>query len=230
VLFRSQQLLGNHGYGHLDLAITAEKAYIADIEKNELLLEQLMGQGDYRYYRYPFLSEGETKAKRDSVRAFLQENHYKIAEVTVDFFEYQWNDPYVRCLNRHKEEELRWLTDNYLQQAENALVIASLLSNQLYHREIKHVLLLHMNAFTAEMLDDLLTHYEQQGVTFISLGEALSDKAYQFNPDIARVRAYTFLNQVRLAYHLDNPKRVEELYDSFPEDKLNKLCQKIQSS
>ncbi|KTD53460.1 hypothetical protein Lsan_3870 [Legionella santicrucis] len=125
---------------------------------------------------------------------------------------------------------LRWLKNNYLLQAENALIIAQTLSNYLYQREITHVLLLHMNAFTAEMLDELLTRYEQNGVQFIGLEEALSDEVYDFNPDIAKERAYTFLNQVRLKRGLDNPNTVQKLYDSFPEEVLAKLCQENESN
>lgn len=94
----------------------------------------------------------------------------------------------------------------------------------LFNRDIKNVLLIHINSFTAEMLDDLLSNYERQGVKFISLPEALSDDIYQINPNIVRDRAYTFLNQMRLSKSLQNPDIVEKLYDSLPEDKLNKLC------
>lgn len=94
----------------------------------------------------------------------------------------------------------------------------------LYDRDIKHLLLIHINAFTAEMLDKLLTTYELHGVKFISLEEALSDSAYDSNPDIIGERSYTFLNQMRLSKKLSNPKIVQKLYNSFPEDKLSNLC------
>ncbi|MBX3710250.1 MAG: hypothetical protein KIT56_09880 [Gammaproteobacteria bacterium] len=87
-----------------------------------------------------------------------------------------------------------------------------------------NVLLIHINSFTVEMLDDLLTNYEKQGIKFISFPEALSDDVYQINPNIVRDRAYTFLNQIRLSKWLKNPDIVENLYDSLPEDELNQLC------
>lgn len=222
---QSGNFLGNHGYSHLDLAKTSSDEYIADIKKNEPVLTEFMVNQNFHYYRYPFLAEGETKEKRDVVRNYLEHNDYQIAQVTVDYFEYEWNAPYVRCKNQNNQKALNWLKENYLTQAENALTIASSLSQMLYKRDIKHILLIHINAFTAEMLDKLLTSYEQHGVKFISLEDALSDKAYTFNPDIARDRSYTFLNQMRLAKEMDNPKIVQELYDSFPEEKLALLCQ-----
>lgn len=221
---KAGHLLGNHGYSHLDLAKTNPEEYIEDIKKNESVLTELMVNQNFHYYRYPFLAEGETKKKRNAIREYLKHNNYQIAQVTVDFFEYEWNAPYVRCKNQNNQKALRWLKKNYLIQAENALTIASSLSQMLYKRDIKHILLIHINAFTAEMLDKLLTSYEQHGVKFISLEEALGEKAYIFNPDIAKERSYTFLNQMRLVRKLDNPKAVQELYESFPEEKLLVLC------
>jgi len=218
------QLLGNHTYQHLDLAKTSSDEYIKDISNNEILLSQLMIDKNYRYFRYPFLSEGNTQEKRDSVRHFLFNNGYKIVPVTIDFFEYEWNDPYVRCLNKHDKNSIEWLKKTYIEQANNALIISHSLSMMLFNRDIKNVLLIHMNSFTAEMLDELLTAYEKQNIKFIFLSETLSDDVYKINPNVVRERAYTFLNQVRLSRELKNPDIVEKLYESLPEDKLQKLC------
>src|SRR3990167_2759828 len=98
------------------------------------------------------------------------------------------------------------------------------LSMMLFNRDIKNVLLIHINLLTAEMLDELLTSYEKQNTQFISLPEALSDNVYEINPNIVRHRAYTFLNQVRLSRGLENPEIVKKLYASLPEEKLEKLC------
>lgn len=99
--------------------------------------------------------------------------------MTVDFFEYEWNDPYVRCLKKNDENSIAWLKNNYIEQANNALIISHELSTMLFKRDIKNVLLIHINSFTAEMLDELLNAYEKHNVKFISLSEALSDDVYQ---------------------------------------------------
>lgn len=222
---KAGQYLGNHTYDHLDLVKTDSDKYIGNIKMNEPILSKLMGNKDYRYFRYPYLSEGNTQERRDSVRQFLFKNGYKIAPVTTDFFEYEWNDPYARCSNNQDQKSIAWLKKSYLEQANNALIISHELSMMLFNRDIKNVLLIHMNAMDADMLDELLTAYEMQHVKFISLPEALSDDIYNINPDIVRDRAYTFLNQVRLAKGLKNPEIVEKLYASLPEDQLGKICQ-----
>ena len=87
------QLLGNHTYSHLDLVKTALPDYLEDISKNEPLLRETMGHRDFHYFRYPYLAEGDTAEKREGVRRFLADQHYRIAPVTVDFFAYQWIEP-----------------------------------------------------------------------------------------------------------------------------------------
>jgi hypothetical protein len=94
----------------------------------------------------------------------------------------------------------------------------------IYGRDIKNVLLIHINAFTTDKLDELLTVYENNGVKFISLGDALTDEIYAYNPNVVRDRTYTFLNQVELSKNLKNPEIVTKLYASLPEDKLSELC------
>jgi peptidoglycan/xylan/chitin deacetylase (PgdA/CDA1 family) len=151
------QLLGSHTYSHLDLAKVSSSEFITDIRKNEPLLKSDMGERNFHYFRYPYLSEGNTQEKRDTVRKFLFDNNYKISTVTVDFFEYEWNAPYVRCVAKNDVNAIAWLKTSYIEQALNALIISHELSMMLYKRDIKNVLLIHINAFTTEMLDELLT-------------------------------------------------------------------------
>lgn len=218
------QLLGNHTFSHLDLTKVSAGAYLTDIQKNEPYLISLMKNKRYQYFRYPFLAEGNTQEKRDAVRRYLFSHQYKIAEVTTDFFDYEWNDPYARCLRQHDTVSIQWLKTSYLEQAINALQVSHQLSELLFHRDIKNILLIHIGAFDATMLDSLLTAYEKQGVKFISLDGALQDNVYKINPNVIRDRTYTFLNQIRISKRLQNPIQVEKIYTNLPEDKLNNLC------
>jgi peptidoglycan/xylan/chitin deacetylase (PgdA/CDA1 family) len=217
-------LLGNHTFSHLDLGKVSADKFIKDIKNNDKALIKLMRDKNYKYFRYPFLSEGNTLKKRDDVRNYLFNNQYKIAEVTVDFFEYEWADPYIRCLIKKDKKSIKWLKTSYIKQSINALTISHALSMMLFNRDIKNILLIHINAMTASMLDELLTAYESHGVKFISLSHALNDEIYNINPNVAGDRTYTFLNQIRLSRGLKNPAIVTELYNSLPEEKLEKIC------
>src|SRR5215467_1292300 len=74
--------LGNHTYSHLDLKAVTVQQYEEDIAKNEPVLKRLMPDEDWHWFRYPYLSEGETLEKRDAIRSWLAEHGYRIAQVS----------------------------------------------------------------------------------------------------------------------------------------------------
>lgn len=180
----SGNLLGNHTYSHPDL----ESASVADFERNilenEPALQQYAGKSDWHYFRYPFLHEGETLEKRQAIQSYLKEHGYKTAEVSLDFEDYLWNDPYARCVATQRTDKVDALHDSYLAAADQYLSIDRSLARRLYGHEIPYVLLLHVTAFTAKMLPDLVAQLRERGFTFITLREALSDPAYTIDPAI----------------------------------------------
>lgn len=220
------QLLGNHTSSHLDVNRVGTMTFIADIEANEPILEQLMIFKNYKYFRYPYLSEGETLTKRDKIRQYLKKSHYQIAQVTTDFLDYEWNEPYIRCLALGDWASIQWLKKTYIEQSLNAIIISHELSTFMFNRDIKNILLLHFGVFDAFMLDELLTAYKEHDVHFIPLSEALNDPVYQLNPNVFEKRPYTFLNQIRLSRKLQNPEQVQALYNSLPEAQLERLCRR----
>lgn len=220
----SGQLLGNHTFDHVNLDKVSAADFIKQIQLNEPYLEKLMGKKDYHYFRYPYLYEGNTQEKRDKVRSYLLSHHYKIAQVTMDFQDYLWNNAYVRCLKKQDKQSIDWLKKSYIEQAMNSITVAHELSMATLHRDIKNILLLHIGVFDALMLDDLLTAYEKRGVKFISLSEALQDKAYDTNPDIVSENTGSFLEQIAHAKKSVVPMIVKKLMDDIPENKLHNLC------
>ena len=108
------QPLGNHTWAHLDLNKESAEEFGAEVLKNEPLLKSLMSSEDWHWLRYPFLHEGDTLEKRRAVRAWLFARGYKIAEVSMDFEDYLWNEPYARCVANHDEASIRKLHDSYL--------------------------------------------------------------------------------------------------------------------
>ena len=71
------------------------------------------GKHDWRWFRYPYLHEGDTLEKRRAVRAFLSTNGYRIAQTTLDFEDYLWNSAYARCWMRKDETSIQWLRESY---------------------------------------------------------------------------------------------------------------------
>ena len=61
--------LGNHGWSHKNLNDLSVEDYEREIARNEPALEALNGPRAAKWYRFPYLAEGDDPAKRLAVRA-----------------------------------------------------------------------------------------------------------------------------------------------------------------
>jgi peptidoglycan/xylan/chitin deacetylase (PgdA/CDA1 family) len=218
--------LANHSYSHMDLHASSVEDFQKDIMRNEKWLKDLNGSLDWRYFRYPYLREGDSLEKRNAVRQFLKKENYKTAQVTIDFEDWAWNNPYARCLNQNNKKELKDLKKYFLSETERVLERSVQITDGLFKRPVKHILLLHIGAFDAEVLDNLLRLYQEKGVKFISLSEALTDEIYQIDPQIAGRWGSELQYQILKSRKL-KPEDVGVRSSSdevSPEVKLEKVC------
>jgi len=165
--------LGDHGFSHFDLDSVAASTFIADLARNKPFVT-----GQPARFRYPFLHEGYDPAKRDAVRAALAQRHYRIAAVTLSFDDYAYNAPYVRCLAQHDQAAVAALEARYLAAARADAERARAITAATLHRDVPHVLLLHIGAFGAHMMPRLLALYRDMGFAFVPLDTAQADPFY----------------------------------------------------
>jgi peptidoglycan-N-acetylglucosamine deacetylase len=216
--------LGNHAFHHEDLHKVSLEDFKTAIEKNEPTLAALAGATDWKYFRYPFLHEGQTDEQRNGVRDYLKARGYQIAQVTVDFEDWSWNQPYTRCKDKGDGAAIAWLEKTFLQNASDVLDRSQALSKYLFKREIRHVLLLHIGGFDAHMLDRLLALYVQKGVEFISLKEALQEDIYAFDPGVTGPWGAEFPYQVLKARKLTLADAGMLPYKNYPDKELEGVC------
>ena len=217
--------LGNHVYSHPDLNKNSIEDFQTEILQNEPILKELSGAYNWKMFRYPYLHEGETLEKRNAIRKFLFANDYQIAQVTIDFEDWAWNDPYARCKNSDNSKAIKRLRKSFHEGARWSLTHAQKIAEGLYQRPIKHILLLHVGAFTTDQLDELLSYYKQQGVRFIPLSEALKDPIYAHDPKQADVRAAEFTYQVLRERGLTADQFDPRPKWIFPNKELQSICQ-----
>lgn len=215
------QPLGNHTLDHMSLNNNPLEAFEDNVAKNEATLRELMGEKDWHWFRYPYLDEGDTLEKRRAARAYLKGHGYQIAQVSIDFEDYAWNAPYARCSAKRDEKAIAWLKESYLKTAADYVKLGREMSQQLFHRDMKYVLLMHIGAFDAEMLPQLLAQLKRDGFKFITLEEAQKDPAYEIDPDITRKEGTILQEQIFDARHIAVPPHAEK-----PMKQLQELCKK----
>jgi peptidoglycan/xylan/chitin deacetylase (PgdA/CDA1 family) len=214
----SSNALGSHTWSHPALDKMSAKKYIANIAEDEPLLEKIDPLGDWHWFRYPYLEEGNTLAKREALRDDLFLHHYKIADVTLDFGDSLWNDVYARCAVHHDEAAMASLHDSYLATADEYITYSRTISQRLYGRDIPYVLLLHVGAFDAKMLPDLIALFRARGFQFVTLPQAESDPAYSVDPKIAYPGGGLLIELVAAARNVNTPDATE------PEAQLAAMC------
>lgn len=212
-------LIGNHTYSHLDFNQTSLAAYERDITRNEPMLKKYMDGEDWHWFRFPYLYEGATLEKREVLRTWLREHHYEIAEVTLDFQDYAWNEPYARCEIRHNAREVAHLKEMYLANAKEQIRVGRQRAHRVYGRDISYVMLLHDGAIEAVMLPKLLELLKQDGFQLVTLTEAESDPAYAIDAHAGVKGGGTMQEQMMAA------KKIDDLpFRDTPLKELDRMC------
>jgi peptidoglycan/xylan/chitin deacetylase (PgdA/CDA1 family) len=173
--------LGNHTFSHLDLHQTMLPDYEQDILRGAALTSALMQKKgmNLRYFRHPFLHTGRSLEIQQDLDNFLTSHGYHVAPVTIDNSDWIFARAYDRATYDDDKELRRRIARAYIPYMEHKFDYFEKQSVALFGAEIKQVLLLHANALNADHFDELARMMRQRGYAFITLDEALQDKAYR---------------------------------------------------
>jgi peptidoglycan/xylan/chitin deacetylase (PgdA/CDA1 family) len=211
--------LGSHTWSHISLTDNSAGAFEHEIALNEPALAEYAGSRDWHWFRYPFLWEGDTLEKRHAVRTYLKDHGYRVAQVSLDFEDYAWNDTYARCSAKGDSAAIAWLEQSYLATAQQYIALGREESVIVFGHEIPHVMLLHATAFTTRMLPRLVQQLGSEGFRFEALATVEQDPAYARDPDAALKYGGTLPDQFMDSRHLPYPR-----FAPKPFDKLKSLC------
>jgi peptidoglycan-N-acetylglucosamine deacetylase len=184
--------VGSHSYSHPDLGVTAAADYIRDIERNEDVIRPW--QTAPKYFRYPFLRQGDTVDKRDEVLTWLESHGIRVAPVSIDNDDYLFNQKLVDAKGKGETVDVR---APYLDHMIERSRYYDAKGRKIMGRPVKQVLLLHMNYLNSRYLDDLLERFKAEGWSFISLEDALADEVYRLKYDYVGIQGAGHLDAVK---------------------------------
>lgn len=173
--------LGNHTYSHIDYHSTDTLDYFADILKGEELTAPLSQQYNipYRYFRHPYLRNGQTKQKKEALNKFLTFNGYEVAPVTIDNSEWIYAAAYQLAIDKNNLQMANRIGSAYITYI---VAISNYFRNQakeLLGRDLSHILLIHVRSLNADLLPELITALEDENFEISPLETVLEDPAYQ---------------------------------------------------
>ncbi|HEX9918477.1 MAG TPA: hypothetical protein VGA87_04875, partial [Pyrinomonadaceae bacterium] len=116
---------------------------------------------------------------KEAAEAFLAGRGYRIHQVTIDNSDWLYGRVYAQARRAEDEATMRRVADEYLPYMERMFEYYEELSQRTLGYELPQVLLLTANALNAHKIEDLVAMMKRRGYEFVTLEEALEDKAYR---------------------------------------------------
>jgi peptidoglycan-N-acetylglucosamine deacetylase len=175
-------LMANHSYSHNSLnskKVTLDQ-YSDDYDKGQAIVARFVS--GFNFYRFPYLKEGNSIAKRDGFRDFLRSRGAQIGYVTIDASDWAIDDRLRKRLSDDPSASLEAYKNFYLKHITDRANFYESLARRSLGFEVPHVLLLHHNLLAALFLDDLLFELKKQGWSIEKPQQVYSHSVYQREP------------------------------------------------
>jgi len=204
--------LGNHGYAHHSISKMTFDDQKFEVIRGEVITSKLMtqrGLGKEHFFRYPFNDTGDTREKKEAFLGFLHEHGYEPAPVTLSADDWLYADLYDRAKTSGDTAMVEKLTAAYLQETKEAVTYADAESDRMFGRQIPQALLIHASGMNADLLDRVLEVFEKDDYKFVTLREAVADKAYTTPDEFYESRGVAWFDRWRVALKtapLDQPQ------------------------
>jgi peptidoglycan/xylan/chitin deacetylase (PgdA/CDA1 family) len=178
-------MLGNHTFSHADLNKLTLAEYEDEVIRGEVVTRQLMRERgfDKFYFRYPYNHTGPTKEVKEEFQAFLKSRGYEIAPFTVEHEDYIFAAAYRKAKDKKDEALARRIRAAYLAYLDTMFDYFERRSMQLLGYEVRQIFLIHVNELNADCMDEMIARLKARGYSFVTLDEALQDKAYRLRDD-----------------------------------------------
>ena len=192
--------LGNHTFSHINIDNVPLDAYEQDVVRGETVIKTLLAEKGMklRYFRHPQLHTGPTLEYKKGLEQFLAARDYTVAPITIDNNDFMFGALYGDAKTSGDRETMKRVADAYLAYMDRVFDFFEKLSVDSLGYEVKQTLLLHASDLNADHFDDLVLMMKRRGYAFISLEEALKDKAYEL-PDAQATKGLSWIHRWRLA-------------------------------
>ena len=168
-------LICNHSYSHLyfNSKSKTSEIFIADFNKGDSLIRNFKNYT--KLFRFPYLKEGNTAQKRDSMRVAMKTDGYKNGYVTIDASDWYIDAQISIALKKDINTDLTPYKEYYINHILGRAKYYDSLAHLVFKRDIKHTLLIHHSLLNALFLDDLFIALSENGWKLINAKEAYYD-------------------------------------------------------
>ncbi|HEX8160479.1 MAG TPA: M56 family metallopeptidase [Pyrinomonadaceae bacterium] len=176
--------LGSEGFAHPNLYGTPLEDFERDVQRGEYVTSQLAAERGARlhYFSYPYLNVGPDRETKESFERFLSGRGMQVHKVTIDNWDWLFGKAYADARRAEDGEAMRRISDEYVPYMERVFDFYEGLSRDTLGYEPPQVLMLTANALNCEKFEELAAMLKRRGYSFVTLDEAMRDRAYR-QPD-----------------------------------------------
>lgn len=213
--------IANHTYSHPNF--NRENVSFENFKEELLRADSVIrAYSNYvKIFRFPYLKEGNTKFKVDSIRGFLKARGYVNGHVTIDASDWYIDSRLIKRLKEDPNAELEEFKKFYLEHIYERATYYEELSFKLTNRHIHHTLLLHHNLTAALFLGDLVEMFREKGWEIVSADKAYEDPVFAELPEHAGESLIWALAKDSGKY--DPELRYPAEDSSYEKDRMDKL-------
>ena len=184
--------LGNHSYTHPNYSTTAFEVYRADMDRARRELVALLEPHGrpLRFFRFPFLREGDTAEKVAAMRGYLKETGQRNLPVTLDNQDWSYDAPWTAARQSGDTAAANNVASDYHAALRISIRHHERRGDRLLGRTTPQILLLHANAVGAAEWGRLFAWLEQTGHRFVGADEVLVEPTLADPPAVVAPYGY----------------------------------------
>ncbi|MEO5824059.1 MAG: polysaccharide deacetylase family protein [Vicinamibacteraceae bacterium] len=176
--------IGSHSNTHPSYTALTSEAYLADVAASRTTLSAWLTprQRTLRFYRFPFLQEGDTPQKVEAMRAALATGGLRNVPVTLDGTDWSFDRRWADAAASGDAAAIDDVRQDYLATLRVAVTRTEAMADRLLGRRTPQVLLIHANGVGAANWDAMFTWLAARGHRFAAADEVLGDDTFRDLP------------------------------------------------
>ena len=173
--------IGIGGYKHIWFHNTPYDDYVANTEKNEKIVRQILAEKNLplRYFSYPFLNTGKTTEDKARFENWLASRDLSSVKYTIDNQEWMYSYAYDMARNDNDLNTMKEIRAEFLDYMTKMFDHYEAYSSEMFGRDIAQTMVLTPSRLITDSADELFGMIKNRGYRFVSMDEALKDEAYQ---------------------------------------------------
>jgi len=183
--------IGIGGYKHIWFYDTPFADYVANTEKNEGAVKQILAEKNLplRYFSYPFLNTGKTAEDKSQFETWLNNRGLRSVKYTFDNSEWIYSYAYDEARKDNDINTMSEIRAAYVDYMTRMTDHYEAYSTEMFGRDIAQTMVLTPSRLVSDTFDDVFGMLEKRGYRFVSMDEAQKDEAYNTAENFTGVKA-----------------------------------------